>query len=363
MQRIAIFMGGKSAEHEISLISALNILLSLDRERFEPLLIGIDKEGKWWLQDEQRLREQPMDPKQIQLPDTDRPVAVVPGASAPHFIDLSTGKPLPDPVAVFAILHGPNGEDGSIQGLLQHLHLPYVGPDLLGSAVCMDKDVAKRLMTEAGIPNAAFRTFRAWEQAQISFEDLTQALQPPLFVKPARMGSSVGISKVQNAAELKAAVELAFRFDRKIVIEEGIVGREIEVAVLGNEDPKASVIGEIVPEVDFYDYESKYVSADGATLLLPAPDMDEATIQRVREAAIHAYQTLECEGLSRVDYFLCEDGSLMLNEINTLPGFTKISMYPSLWGLTGIPYSDLITQLIELAIDRQRALDALQVSQ
>lgn len=361
-QHIAILAGGKSAEHEISLISSMNILGALDRERFEPILIGVDRQGHWYLQDESRFCAQDPNPKTVQLTDQDRPLAVVPGEKGPHLLDLKRGEFLPEPSAVFSILHGPYGEDGTMQGLLRHLNLPFVGPDVLGSAVAMDKDVAKRLMNEAEIPNALFQSFRKEEKDDISFEELVQHMNPPLFVKPACMGSSVGVSKVKNAEELKTAIDLAFDFDRKIVIEEGIEGREIECAVLGNAYPKASIIGEIVPEIDFYDYESKYVSADGATLLIPAPDLDEATVQRIQELAVRAYQALECEGLSRVDFFLQADGGLILNEINTLPGFTKISMYPSLWGQSGIGYTDLITQLIELAIERKEAINRLKTS-
>lgn len=362
MKTIAILCGGKSAEHEISLISSMNILRALDRNRYVPMLIGIDKGGHWFLQNEARFLDQAADPKTVALKDFDQPLAVVPGDTAPHLLNLKDCVQLPEPEAVFAILHGPNGEDGTIQGLFRQLNWPFVGPDVLGSAAAMDKDVAKRLMSEAGIPNAPFKVFRYWEKDSIDFDTLRADLELPFFVKPACMGSSVGITKVEQAEELDEAVALAFRFDRKILIEQGIKGREIECAVLGNAQVKGSPIGEIVPQEDFYDYESKYIDAEGAKLLLPAPDMDEDLIARIQALAVKTFQLLECEGLSRVDFFLTEDQELYINEVNTLPGFTSISMYPSLMGLAGIAYQDLITQLIELAIERHTARSALASS-
>lgn len=352
MKIIAILCGGKSAEHEISLISAMNILRALDRNLFQPLIIGIDREGCWYHQDEVKFLNQEANPKTVALNDFSHPVAVVPGESPPHLINLSDSSPLPEPEVVIGILHGPNGEDGRMQGFLRQLNLPFMGPDVLGSAVAMDKDVAKRLLNEAGIPNSPFRTFRDSERDQINFQELTEAMKLPFFIKPACMGSSVGISKVTKSEEFDAAVDLAFQFDRKILIEQGIKGREIECAVLGNRFPKGSPIGEIVPVDGFYDYEAKYIDADGAALLIPAPNMDEALVQRVKDLAVKAFRILECEGCSRVDFFLTDNDELYINEVNTLPGFTSISMYPSLWKEGGLEYGNLITQLIELALER-----------
>ena len=362
METVAIICGGKSAEHEISLISAMNILKALDRSRFKALVIGIDKEGTWLLQDEARFLAQETDPQTVTLTDWDEPIALVPGENAAPFRSLKTGAALTNPVAVLAPLHGPYGEDGTFQGIMRHLHLPFVGSGVLGSAVAMDKDVAKKLLTVAGIPNSPFVTFRKHERDQISYSEIASRLQLPLFVKPACMGSSVGVSKVENEAEFEQAVDLAFEFDRKILVEQGIQGREIECAVLGNASPKGSAIGEIVPPDGFYDYESKYIDAEGAKLLLPAPGLDGATVKRIQDLAVRTSQALECEGLSRVDFFLTEEGELVVNEVNTLPGFTKISMYPSLWGLSGIGYTDLITKLIDLAIERAQELKGLQTS-
>lgn len=362
MKIIAILCGGKSAEHEISLISAMNILRALDRNLFQPLIIGIDREGCWYIQDELKFLAQETNPKTVALTDHDRPVAIVPGETAPHLLDLRDCSHLPEPDAAFGILHGPYGEDGTMQGLLRQLNWAFVGPDVLGSAAAMDKDVAKRLLNEAGIPNSPFRTYRTQERDQISFAEITQELKLPLFIKPACMGSSVGITRVSKEEDFDAAIDLAFQFDRKILIEQGIKGREIECAVLGNQYPKGSPIGEIVPVDGFYDYEAKYIDADGAALLIPAPDMSPEVIQRVKDLAVKTFQVLECEGCSRVDFFLTDEDELYVNEVNTLPGFTSISMYPSLWQEAGTAYKDLITQLINFALERKNAIANLKTS-
>lgn len=360
MTRVAILLGGKSSEHEISLISAMNINAALDRSRYESMLIGISKEGKWYLQDEAAFMAQEMNPKTVKLVSFDRPIALLPGSDAPHLLDLSTGQPLPEPDVVFGILHGTNGEDGTMQGLLHHLNLPFVGPDVTGSAVAMDKDMAKRLLTEAGIPNSKFLVFQKHERRMINWREVISKLELPLFIKPARQGSSVGVSKVTDEASFEAAIDNAFKFDTKLLIEQGVKGREIECAVLDNSAKLASKIGEVVPpEGGFYDYEAKYIDADGAKLYLPAPDMHENTVQYVQYMAKRACEVLGCDGLTRVDFFLQEDGSLIVNELNTLPGFTKISMFPSLWGISGIPYHVLIHQLLQLAIERKAEQDRL----
>jgi D-alanine-D-alanine ligase len=351
-KRVAIMFGGKSAEHEISLISAMNIIKALDRQKYTPLLIGVDKDGMWQLQEESEFLAQDPNPKTVRLTTNNRPIGVVPGNMGPHLLDLMRGEALPEPDVVFGILHGPYGEDGSMQGLLQQLDLPYVGPGVAGSAVAMDKDLAKRLFSQAGIPNSRFEVFKKENRAAV-LPAAVAHLNLPWFVKPARLGSSVGVSKVSTPEDLARAVDLAFEFDTKILIEEGIKGREIECAVLGNAHPKGSVIGEVVPPGGFYDYEAKYIDADGAKLLLPAPGLDDATVKRIQEMAVRAFQVLECEGLSRVDFFLTDTGDLLINEINTLPGFTNISMYPSLWKLSGIAYPDLIDQLLTLAMERK----------
>jgi D-alanine-D-alanine ligase len=263
------------------------------------------------------------------------------------------GLPVLD--VAFPILHGPFGEDGTVQGLLKLADIPYVGTGVLGSAVGMDKDVMKRLLRDAGIPIGKFLALRSHEPIP-PYGEVTAVLGVPLFVKPANMGSSVGIRKVHNEGEYLPALEEAFRYDTKIVIEEFIKGRELECAVLGNEAPMASVPGEVISRHEFYSYDAKYLDEHGAALIIPA-DLDEALAARVRELAVKTFTTLCCEGLSRVDFFLREDATpgidaVVVNEINTMPGFTKISMYPKLWEAGGISYTCLISRLIELAIAR-----------
>jgi D-alanine-D-alanine ligase len=257
-------------------------------------------------------------------------------------------------------MHGPYGEDGTIQGFLKMADVPFVGAGILGSAVGMDKDVMKRLLRDAGIPVGKFIVLQSHDKIT-PFAEAEAALGSPLFIKPANMGSSVGISKVADGAEYTAAVDLAFRYDDKIVVEEFIPGREIECGVLGNEEPAASVPGEVIPAHDFYSYDAKYLDEKGASLQIPAK-LDEKTVKRIQELAIKTFRALCCEGLARVDFFLKTNGDLIVNEINTIPGFTKISMYPKMWEASGVSYTDLITRLIELAISRHEKIARLKTS-
>ena len=265
-----------------------------------------------------------------------------------------------DPVEVdvaFPVLHGVNGEDGRVQGLLRTLGLPFVGPDVLGSAVCMDKDVAKRLLQAAGVPVAAWATVRAGRPAP-SFDDLAERLGTPLFVKPANSGSSVGVTKVEAADDLRPALDEALRYDRTVLVEEAVAGREVEVAVLGNEEPRASVPGEIVSTATFYDYDAKYTDPDAARMEVPA-DLPEAVAACVRETAVEAYMALGCEGLARVDFFVADDGRVLVNEVNTIPGFTARSMYPVMWAHTDLSAPALADALVRLALERHRRDGAL----
>jgi len=248
-------------------------------------------------------------------------------------------------------VHGPLGEDGALQGLLRMANLPFVGSGVLGSAVAMDKDVAKRLLRDAGLAVAPFACFNRVTAARADYAALVAALGTPLFVKPANQGSSVGVSKVRNEADFHIALALALSFDHKALVEAAIDGREIECAVLGNEHPEASVCGEVVVHDDFYSYDTKYISESGADIVVPAAITD-AEQSRIREIAVQAYQALDCAGLARVDVFLTPAGEVVINEINTLPGFTRISMYPKLWAASGLDYTALITRLLELAMDR-----------
>ncbi len=346
---VGILFGGKSAEHEVSLQSAKNVIDALDKEKYEPILIGIDKTGHWLLNDASAFLLDAGDPQSIRLNTASNPVALVPQSHG-VISNLADNSEKPSIDVVFPILHGPFGEDGTVQGLLKLADIPFVGAGVLGSSVGMDKDVMKRLLRDAGIPIAKFIALKTGE-AVPSYASVSQALGKTLFVKPANMGSSVGVSKATDEPGYLSAVEQAFLFDTKIIIEETITGREIECAVLGNENPEASIPGEIIAHHDFYSYDAKYIDEDGAALEIPAK-LDEATTKRIQALAIEVFKTLSCEGMGRVDMFLRDDGSLVVNEINTIPGFTKISMYPKLWEASGIPYTELIDRLIQLAFAR-----------
>jgi len=348
-KRVGILFGGKSAEHEISLLSAKNVYEAIDRTQFEPVLVGIDKAGCWFLNDASHFLLNADDPSAISLNTEGSLVALQPEKHGLISAE-SKGNVSVDLDAVFPILHGPFGEDGTIQGFLKLADIPFVGPGVLGSAVGMDKDAMKRLLRDAQIPIGKFITLKSHEKIP-PFTEVEAALGNPVFIKPANMGSSVGISKVRNEGEYALAVKDAFLYDRKIIVEEFINGREIECAVLGNEEPIASVPGEIIPTHEFYSYDAKYLDENGAALQIPAK-LDEETEKRIQELAVKVFQTLCCEGLSRVDFFLKENGEIIINEINTMPGFTKVSMYPKLWEASGISYTELITRLIELAISR-----------
>ena len=359
--RVGIIFGGRSGEHEISLMSARSIVDALDRERYEPVLVGIDPDGRWHLEDAGRaLLGGPGAP--LQLDTTAPELAMRPGGGAL----LPAGAPGAAPIDVFfPVLHGTYGEDGTVQGLLEMAGLPYVGSGVLGSAIGMDKDVAKRLLRDAGLLVADYWVVHARQWALPGAAAVLQAavaerLGWPCFVKPANAGSSVGVHKVKSAAELAPAVTDALRYDRKVLVERAVPqAREIEVAVLGNDAPEASVPGEVVPNAEFYSYQAKYVDADGARLVIPAALTAEQTAE-VRALAVSAFQALELSGMARVDFLMeRSSGTLYLNEVNTIPGFTKISMYPKMWEHSGLGYRDLVSRLIELALERHAARSAL----
>jgi D-alanine-D-alanine ligase len=381
--RVGILFGGRSGEHEVSLLSAASILQAIDRNKFDVVPIGINKAGHWLTSGAaQGLLEgtgtSAAEPSKLRAGDP----AATPGARV-----LAEGQPTlmaPEPETaltrsgmaaldshaalggqsldvVFPVLHGTFGEDGTIQGLFELAGIAYVGSGVLGSAAGMDKDVMKRLFAQAGLPIVKHVTvLRAeWEHAPRKAIALVEAaLAYPVFVKPANLGSSVGISKAHNRKELGPALDLAARYDRKLIVEQGVGGKkakalEFEVAVLGNDNPQASVVGEIIPCKEFYDYEAKYLS-EGSTAIIPAR-LNKAETKRIREMAIAAFRACDLAGLARVD-FLMEPGGkrrIYLNEVNTMPGFTSISMFPKLWEATGLSYQELITRLIELALERQ----------
>lgn len=352
-QRVGIIFGGKSAEHQVSLQSAKNIIDAIDKTKFEVVLLGIDKQGHWQINQQSDFLLHASDPSQIALSVSPQKVALVPGQEQQQLIERSQAASLPQVDVIFPIVHGTLGEDGSLQGLLRMANLPFVGSGVLGSAVSMDKEVAKRLLRDAGLQVAPFITAHRSRQQEIDADAVIAELGLPLFIKPANQGSSVGVSKVHNRDEFFPALQEAFRFDRKVLIEKGIVGREIECAVLGNDDPQASHCGEIVLSDEFYSYQTKYINEQGAQVVVPAV-MDAQMDDTIRHIALQAFRALECCGMARVDVFLTPDNHVIINEINTLPGFTNISMYPKLWQASGLSYQDLITRLIALAFERHQ---------
>lgn len=362
--KIGVLFGGKSTEHEVSIASAKNVIRAIDKDKYEVVLIGIDKKGNWHLnkadelllsnQSEAKMKEEVKN-------DFGEEVFIVPNDDASgKLVSLSDVAQVSGVDVIFPVLHGPFGEDGTVQGMLKLLNVPYVGADVLGTAVGMDKDVMKKLLIADGIPIGDYVCVRHFNREKFPYEEVSERLGLPMFVKPANAGSSVGVSKVRNQAEYEKALDDAFKFDNKVLVEQFIDGREIECAVLGNENPKASVLGEIVPTHDFYSYESKYIDDNGAALLIPAL-MDEATSDKIREIAVKTFVTLCHEGLGRVDSFLTKDGEVYVNEINSMPGFTNVSMYPQLWAATGLSQTELVDELIQLAIQRFERDQRLQV--
>ena len=349
--RVGILFGGRSAEHEVSLQSAKNILDAIDTNKYEVVLIGIDRKGQWHLNEESRFLLPATKSGLPTLPERGANLALVPGKQIEPVVALS-GEQTPGSLnVIFPILHGPFGEDGTVQGLLKLANIAFVGAGVLGSAIGMDKDVMKRLLRDARIPVARFLVVNRYSPKKIGFDDARAQLGLPLFIKPANLGSSVGIHKAKDREEFERAVRDALNYDNKILIEECIKGREIECSVLGSENPIASVPGEILPRHEFYSYEAKYLDENGAVLEIPAK-LPPATSERIRQLAIKTFSVLCCEGMARVDFFLRNGDEIIVNEINTIPGFTRISMYPKLWEATGVSYSELIDKLIELAIER-----------
>ncbi len=352
-RRVAVLFGGRSAEHEISCLSARSVIDALDPQRNEVVPIGITKRGRWHV-----LAGPPALPAESgRLPEVTEGVGrAVELASEGASGELVAADGSREPIdVVFPVLHGPMGEDGAVQGMLELAGVPYVGAGVLGSAVGMDKAIQKILFAAAGLPVLPWGVVHEAdvEEDAEGIGAHAAALGYPVFVKPATLGSSVGISKVADASELDAALDEAFRFARKAVLERGLDrAREIECAVLGNDDPVASVCGEVVPLGHaFYDYAAKYLDEDGAELRIPAP-IPDVLAEQVQRMAVAAFRAVECSGMARVDFFLAPDGSPWINEINTIPGFTSISMYPKLWEASGLSYQDLVERLLELAIER-----------
>jgi D-alanine-D-alanine ligase len=362
MRTVGVLFGGRSGEHDVSLCSAASVVSALDPAKYRVVAIGIDRDGKWYPQGRAEI---------VDHPDFGRILKMEKKGvwHLNHYEDenrLVLSNALDgDRVAVdvvFPAVHGTYCEDGNLQGLLELAMVPYVGADTVGSSIGIDKDVAKRLLRDGKIPVVPWITITddEWRSERgLILDGIRRDLPLPFFIKPARTGSSVGVIKARDYESIPEGIDEAFRYDTKILVERGIDAREIECAVIGNADPEASVLGEVVPRHEFYSYESKYIDPDGAELLIPAP-LDEALAERIREAALRGYRLLCCGGMARVDFFLDrQSGEFYLNEVNTLPGFTGISMYPRLWEHSGLPYPALIDRLIELAFARHRARAAV----
>ena len=382
--RVGVLFGGRSGEHEVSLLSAASVLNAIDKGKYDVVPIGITKEGQWVIaaHAERLLQgEKALEPRHLRAGDPQRTAAaavlakgkgvvVPPIPSHDHcaLVPFENATPQVDAASnaidvdiIFPVLHGTFGEDGTIQGLLELADIPYVGPGVRGSAAGMDKDVMKRRFRDAGLPVGKHVTVlrSTWREQPKKVRKLIESsLQYPLFVKPANLGSSVGISKVHDSSELAAALDEAAHFDRKLVIEQGVGGknakaREIECSVLGNDDSIASLPGEIVPIKEFYDYDAKYL-IEGSRPIIPA-DLPKAKLNEVQKLAVRAFEAVDCAGLARVDFLMDpRSGKMYVNEINTMPGFTSISMYPKLWEASGLPYSELIDRLIQLGLERYR---------
>jgi D-alanine-D-alanine ligase len=367
--RLALLYGGRSAEHQVSVVSARSVIEALDPERFEVVPIGITRDGSWMLPD--------TPPAELVAPDGGLPevdaagtaLALRPDQRSATFAAASpasggSGGALSTPTAnspaidvVFPILHGPYGEDGTVQGLFELADVPYVGVGVLASALAMDKAMAKVVFAQAGLPQVPFLLVREAEwraDPDRVTAEIGERFTFPVFVKPSRLGSSIGITKVKIPADLPAALEAAYAHDAKALVEQGVAARELECGVLGNEHPETSLVGEVVPGNEFYDFEAKYLD-ESLQLLIPAPVPDQVAA-RVRELAVSAFKALDCEGFARVDFFYLEaSGEVLLNEVNTIPGFTPKSMFPLLWSASGLAYPELVARLVELAVERHAA--------
>jgi D-alanine-D-alanine ligase len=367
-KRVAVIFGGQSSEHEVSRVSAQSVIENIDKSKYDVVMLGITKEGQWlaydgpvnkigsgeWQQLAQAdIKEKKQNAQLMAARKQQERAETQIGNTARTIIADSSKEPID---VIFPVLHGCNGEDGTIQGLFELAGIPYVGCGVLGSAVGMDKAYTKIIFEKEGLPQGDYLVFN---RKQVNFQteevinEVEGRLTYPCFVKPSNAGSSVGVNKASNREELKRALEIAAKNDRRILVEEFINGREIECAVLGNDNPIASTVGEVIPCNDFYDYEAKYQVGDDSKVVIPAENLPPETVQKIREYAVRAFKCLDCAGLSRVDFFVHKvTGEIYINEINTLPGFTQISMYPKLWAASGIPYAELIDRLIELAYER-----------
>ncbi|MCZ0755824.1 D-alanine--D-alanine ligase [Anoxybacillus sp. J5B_2022] len=350
--RIGVLYGGKSPEHKVSLQTAMAVMNAIDKTKFDVVPIYITTEGQWVKGE--KLTSSVQDVKELQMTPNVRAILPVALNQAPT-AEETNGQTEDTIDVIFPLLHGPNGEDGTVQGLLELLNIPYVGNGVLASAAGMDKVIMKNLFAQAGLRQAKYVSFlkKEWQHnEEAAYDKVESELGYPCFVKPANAGSSVGISKCKKREELKQAFMDAFRYDRKVIVEEAIVGREVEIGVIGNDEPVCSVVGEIVPKKEFYDYEAKY--EDGNTELIIPADITDEEYKTIQQMAIAAFKALDLSGLVRADFFLTKDGVVYINEVNTMPGFTPFSMFPLLWKHSGVSYPELIEKLVQLALERHQ---------
>jgi len=359
--KVGVVFGGQSGEHEVSLMSATSVINVMDKIKYDIIPIGITKEGKWHIfpGDVSKIQDGSWREEAIPAflpPDTDYKclISLKEGKEVRHYMDV-----------VFPVLHGPRGEDGTVQGVFELMNIPYVSCGVSSSAVCMDKVFTKQILRQAGLPVVDYKVFYKKDlpqQLEQMASEVEASLGYPCFVKPANMGSSVGITKAHDRSELKAAINLAAQYDRKLLVEKFIPAREIECSVLGNDRPEASLPGEIIPSHEFYDYTAKYYDEGKSKLLIPAPLAGEET-EKIRSLAVKAFKALDCSGMARVDFLMSKvSGIIYINELNSIPGFTKISMYPKMWEAAGLPYKELVDRLIGLALERHRDKQNLKLS-
>ncbi len=360
-KRVAVIFGGQSSEHEVSRVSAQSVIENIDKQKYDIVMIGITKEGQWLTYEGetekigsgewQSIAQQMLLARKGMSPTLTSSEIAFNNSAKKIICDKQTQIDV-----IFPVLHGCNGEDGTIQGLFELAQIPYVGCGVLGSALGMDKAYTKVMFEKEGLPQGDYLVFsrkQIYNEQEYVIRQVEERLTYPCFVKPSNAGSSVGVNKAGNREELVNALIIAAKNDRRILVEEFIDGREIECAVLGNDTPIASTVGEVVPCKEFYDYEAKYQAGDSSKVMIPAENLNSETVEKIKEYAVRAFKCLDCAGLSRVDFFVHKNtGQIYINEINTLPGFTKISMYPKLWDKSGIAYPELIDKLIELAFER-----------
>lgn len=359
-KKVALVFGGKSAEHEVSVVSCRNIYKALDTQLFEPFLLGVSKQGSWYYfpTDDVLLNQSALDDKNLSKENL---ISFLTQENKTFILSVSD-KTMHQLDCAFPIIHGTNGEDGSLQGFFRILNLPFVGCDVLSSSICMDKVYMKIALSSAGIKNSRYVVLSKSSSENPTYAKLVADLGSPFFIKPANTGSSVGVHKVKSEAEFSQQLQDAFLYDHKVLAEEFILGREIECSVLGlNNSPKASLPGELIVKHEFYSYEAKYIDKNGADIVIPAK-LSSEVIKKIQETAIASYKALACDGFARVDFFVKSNGDIYVNELNTLPGFTSISMYPKMWEASGLPYSQLITNLIQLAFEKKQTASDIKLS-